>query len=86
LAEAIGTFLLMLIMMGVAVDERAPPGWAGLIIGLTVGGIITITEMIWQLWDGRTKTSIINSFYSSNANADGKPGCIPTDLPKDVST
>ncbi len=40
LAEAIGTFVLMLVIMGVAVDERAPPGFAGLIIGLTVGGII----------------------------------------------
>lgn len=40
LAEAIGTFLLMFVIMGVAVDERAPPGFAGLIIGLTVGGII----------------------------------------------
>ena len=41
LAEAIGTFVLMLVIMGVAVDERAPKGFAGLIIGLTVGGIIT---------------------------------------------
>jgi glycerol uptake facilitator protein len=46
LAEAIGTFLLMLVIMGVAVDERAPPGFAGLIIGLTVGGIITTTGNI----------------------------------------
>jgi glycerol uptake facilitator protein len=46
LAEAIGTFLLMLTIMGVAVDERAPPGFAGLIIGLTVGGIITTTGNI----------------------------------------
>jgi len=41
LAEAIGTFVLMLIIMGVAVDRRAPSGFAGLVIGLTVGGIIT---------------------------------------------
>jgi glycerol uptake facilitator protein len=46
LAEAIGTFLLVLTIMGVAVDERAPPGWAGLVIGLTVGGIITTTGNI----------------------------------------
>ncbi|RQW79018.1 MAG: aquaporin family protein, partial [Methanothrix sp.] len=46
LAEAIGTFLLMLTIMGVAVDERAPQGFAGLIIGLTVGGIITTTGNI----------------------------------------
>lgn len=41
LAEFIGTFLLMLVIMGVAVNPKAPPGFAGLIIGLTVGGIIT---------------------------------------------
>jgi MIP family channel proteins len=46
LAEAIGTFLLMLVIMGVAVDERAPQGFAGLIIGLTVGGVITTTGNI----------------------------------------
>lgn len=46
LAETIGTFFLMLTIMGVAVDERAPPGWAGLIIGLVVGGIITTTGNI----------------------------------------
>lgn len=40
-AEAIGTFLLMLAIMGVAVDRDAPPGFAGLIIGLTVAGVIT---------------------------------------------
>jgi len=27
--------------MGVAVDREAPPGFAGLIIGLTVAGVIT---------------------------------------------
>jgi len=42
LAEIIGTFLLMLVIMGVAVDEKAPPGFAGIIIGLTVAGIITV--------------------------------------------
>ncbi|WP_421908681.1 MIP/aquaporin family protein [Methanolacinia petrolearia] len=41
LAEIIGTFLLMTIIMGAAVDENAPPGFAGLAIGLTVAGIIT---------------------------------------------
>lgn len=40
-AEIIGTFLLMLAIMGVAVDRDAPPGFAGLIIGLTVAGVIT---------------------------------------------
>jgi glycerol uptake facilitator protein len=41
LAEAIGTFVLMIVIMGIAVDKRAPPGFAGLVIGLTVGGVIT---------------------------------------------
>ena len=40
LAEIIGTFLLMFVIMGIAVDSRAPQQFAGLIIGLTVGGII----------------------------------------------
>src|SRR5512137_1223027 len=46
LVEGIATFVLMLAIMGVAVDERAPPGFAGLIIGLTVGGMITATGNI----------------------------------------
>ncbi|MBE2899309.1 aquaporin [Methanothermobacter thermautotrophicus] len=41
LAEAVGTFLLMITAMGIAVDERAPKGFAGIVIGLTVAGIIT---------------------------------------------
>ena len=49
LAEIIGTFLLMLAIMGVAVDRRAPPGFAGLIIGLTVAGVITTSwKYIWS--------------------------------------
>ncbi|ADU49349.1 MIP/aquaporin family protein [Intrasporangium calvum] len=35
-AEALGTFLLLLAVMGLAVDARAPLGWAGLMIGLAV--------------------------------------------------
>jgi glycerol uptake facilitator protein len=46
LVEAIATFVLMLVIMGVAVDQRAPPGFAGLIIGLTVAGMITATGNI----------------------------------------
>ncbi len=41
LAEIIGTFLLMMVIMGAAVDEKATPGFAGIAIGLTVAGIIT---------------------------------------------
>jgi len=40
LAEAIGTFVLMYVIMAVAVDKRAPAGWAGWIIGMVVAGII----------------------------------------------
>ena len=46
LAEFIGTFLLMLVIMGVAVNSKAPLGIAGIMIGLTVGGVITATGNI----------------------------------------
>jgi glycerol uptake facilitator protein len=46
LIEAMGTFVLMLVIMGVAVDKRAPVGFAGLIIGLTAAGIITMAGNI----------------------------------------
>jgi glycerol uptake facilitator protein len=38
--EVIGTFFLLMVIMGTAVDGRAPAGWAGLIIGLMVAGEI----------------------------------------------
>jgi glycerol uptake facilitator protein len=41
-AEVLGTFLLMLAVMAVAVDKRAPKGWAGLVIGLAVAGAILV--------------------------------------------
>ncbi len=40
IGEAIGTFFLMITIMGVAVDGRAPAGWAGWIIGMIVAGVI----------------------------------------------
>lgn len=36
LLEALGTFLLLLTIMALAVDRRAPTGWAGWMIGLAV--------------------------------------------------
>jgi glycerol uptake facilitator protein len=39
-AEAIATFLLVLAIMALAVDRRAPPGFAGLMIGLAVTAAI----------------------------------------------
>jgi len=46
LVEGIATFVLMLVIMGVAVDPRATPGFAGLVIGLTVAGLITMAGNI----------------------------------------
>lgn len=41
--EAIEAFILMFVIMGIAVDSRAPKNFGGLVIGLTVGGIIMMT-------------------------------------------
>ena len=41
-AECIGTFFLMLVVMGVAVDKKAEPGFAGLSIGMTVATVIIV--------------------------------------------
>ncbi|MDR2873208.1 MAG: aquaporin family protein [Methanobrevibacter sp.] len=40
-AELIGTFFLVLVVMGVAVDKKADPGVGGLSIGLTIGIVLT---------------------------------------------
>ena len=40
--EAIGTFLLLTAIFALAVDRRAPAGWAGLIIGLSVACAILV--------------------------------------------
>ncbi|WP_101787658.1 MIP/aquaporin family protein [Nonomuraea indica] len=42
LLEALGTFLLMLTIMAMAVDRRAPSGWAGWMIGMAVAGEIFV--------------------------------------------
>ena len=42
LVEALGTFLLMLTIMAMAVDKRAPAGWAGLMIGLSVTCVVVV--------------------------------------------
>lgn len=41
-AEAIGTFIFMMVITSMANDSRSPAGWGGLIIGLTLGGIIFV--------------------------------------------
>ncbi|SNR37956.1 MIP/aquaporin family protein [Blastococcus mobilis] len=42
LAEALGTFLLMITIMALAVDRRAPVGWSGWLIGLSVTGLVLV--------------------------------------------
>jgi glycerol uptake facilitator protein len=41
-AEVLGTFVLMFSVMALAVDSRAPLGWAGLMIGLAVAAAILL--------------------------------------------
>jgi glycerol uptake facilitator protein len=41
-AEAIGTYLLVMAIMALAVDKRAPGGWAGFMIGLSVAAAILL--------------------------------------------
>jgi len=43
LAEALITFLLVTAIMAVAIDPRAPKGWSGLIIGLSLAAGILVT-------------------------------------------
>ncbi len=70
LVEVIATFVLMLVIMGVAVDERAPPGFAGLIIGLTVAGMITMAGNISgaSLNPARTFGPYVMDFLSGGPN------------------
>lgn len=42
-AEAIGTFFLVFVIMAMVNDRRAKPGWAGLMIGLTVTAGMLVT-------------------------------------------
>jgi glycerol uptake facilitator protein len=41
-AEAVGTFLLVIAIFALAVDTRAPAGWAGFVIGLAVACAILL--------------------------------------------
>lgn len=42
IAEGIGTFALVLGVFGMAVNRKAPSGWAGLVIGLNIAGLILV--------------------------------------------
>ncbi len=46
LCETIATFFLMLTIMGTAVDNRAPAGFAGLAVGLVVAADVTVVGNI----------------------------------------
>lgn len=74
-AEAIGTAILMIVVLGI-VDTRSPQGWAGLVIGLAVVAIIITVgpltnaainparafgPLFVQSIDGRTRTTGSNS-------------------------
>jgi glycerol uptake facilitator protein len=72
-AEAIGTYLLLTAVFALAVDRRAPVGWAGLGIGLSVAAAIMLIGpvtgaslnpartfgplLVSALWDGQTEWS-----------------------------
>lgn len=42
IAEGLGTFALVLGVYGLAVNRKAPSGWAGLIIALNIAGLIIV--------------------------------------------
>lgn len=65
-AEAVGTFLLLLAIMALAVDRRAPPGPSGLVIGLAVAtGIFVVGPITGgSLNPARTfGPYVVNSFF-----------------------
>jgi len=46
MAEVIGTFVLMWAIMGTAVNPRGERGWAGLVIGISLGlGVMTLAPL-----------------------------------------
>jgi glycerol uptake facilitator protein len=69
-AEAIGTAILVFTIFGVAVDGRAPAGWAGLVIGLIVAGIIFVVGPVTgaALNPARALgTTLIQAWYGGTA-------------------
>ncbi|MDO5844305.1 MAG: MIP/aquaporin family protein [Methanocorpusculum sp.] len=71
IAEIIGTFVLMLVIMGVAVDRRAPAGFAGLAIG---GAVLAVIIAIGNISGGsinpaRTFGPDLAALIFGNANA-----------------
>jgi MIP family channel proteins len=46
LAEVVYTAVLLFVVMGVAVDRRASPGFAGVAIGMTVGALVAFGAQV----------------------------------------
>jgi glycerol uptake facilitator protein len=69
-AELIGTFFLVLVVMGVAVDKRADPGVSGLSIGLTIGIALTFLGPITGgcINPARGFSPILIDFLAGGAN------------------
>jgi glycerol uptake facilitator protein len=68
LAEALGTFLLVLVVMALAVDHLAPDGWAGLGIGLAIA---TEILLIGPLTGGSVNPARTFGPYLANSLAGG---------------
>jgi glycerol uptake facilitator protein len=64
IAEGLGTALLLLAVMAMAVDTRAPAGWAGLIIGLVVACEIMV---IGPISDGSVNPARTFGPYAATA-------------------
>jgi glycerol uptake facilitator protein len=67
-AEGLGTALLLFAIMALAVDQRAPAGWAGLIIGLVVAGEIMV---IGPISNGSVNPARTFGPYSATSIAGG---------------
>jgi glycerol uptake facilitator protein len=67
-AEGLGTALLVFVIMALAVDQRAPSGWAGLLIGLAVAGEIMV---IGPISNGSVNPARTFGPYSATSIAGG---------------
>lgn len=75
-AETLGTFLLVIAIFALAVDKRAPGGWAGLMIGLSVACAILLIGPITggSLNPARTfGPLLITTFWGGNTSWEDFP-------------
>jgi glycerol uptake facilitator protein len=77
-AEALGAFILIFVVCGVALDARAPAGWAGLMIGMTLavtsltpapvtGGAINPARVSVRFWSRRWREAPSTTGCSSRS-------------------